>query len=388
MRTLCLLVVLLAASKIHAQNSVINPGFESLAAQAPERICSHLNSEEFNSWLPGWSTFEAVTPDVIRLPDTTAACSDAAVHQGFGAAGLYNFHPGIDAVMNRDYHEYIQGTLRAPLIPGETYQVEVWVQLNNTLGGRYLEEAWPYILRLTPRGCNNLGFFFSEYASAAREDFQGSITDFNLRPQVNFSEVVRDEGVWVRLQATFVPQRPFKYFVIGNFFSDFSTKIYPDQDREQIDQHNREPSQARNKFRRYTYFLLDDIYVGPPRAEPSMEEQLTTSLSFTFKNLQFNSGEATLLAGSFAELDELVALLDRNTEIALQVSGHTDNVGSETANQQLSEARAKAVVDYLVAKGVEGERLQYRGFGESVPIATNETPSGRSLNRRVVIEIR
>jgi len=77
---------------------------------------------------------------------------------------------------------------------------------------------------------------------------------------------------------------------------------------------------------------------------------------------------------------------DRPTVI-VRVEGHTDSVGSDKYNQRLSERRAHAVVKYLIGKGIESNRLQAAGFGESRPIAPNETPEGRAKNRRTEFHI-
>ena len=74
--------------------------------------------------------------------------------------------------------------------------------------------------------------------------------------------------------------------------------------------------------------------------------------------------------------------MDDNESLEIEIHGHTDNQGEEDYNQTLSENRAKAVYNYLIGKGIAKERLSYKGFGESKPIATNDTKEGRQLNRR------
>jgi len=82
-----------------------------------------------------------------------------------------------------------------------------------------------------------------------------------------------------------------------------------------------------------------------------------------------------------------VELLKNNPGIRLEISGHTDNVGSYRANLKLSEARAKSVVDYLVGQGIDKKRLEYKGYSFNEPIADNNTEEGRSQNRRVEFKI-
>jgi outer membrane protein OmpA-like peptidoglycan-associated protein len=105
------------------------------------------------------------------------------------------------------------------------------------------------------------------------------------------------------------------------------------------------------------------------------------------KNIQFETNSAKLLPVSLVELDKLVQLMQENPQIKIQVSGYTDNIGAPADNLKLSNNRAKAVVDYLVNKGVDAKRLTWKGYGETKPIGDNKTEQGRSLNRRTEFTI-
>ena len=105
------------------------------------------------------------------------------------------------------------------------------------------------------------------------------------------------------------------------------------------------------------------------------------------RNVFFETGRWELLEGSQYELDKVVELLSRNPQLRIELGGHTDNVGRPEANQKLSEQRAKAVYDYLTGKGIAKERLSYKGYGETQPVAGNDTEEGRSENRRTEIKV-
>ena len=100
-------------------------------------------------------------------------------------------------------------------------------------------------------------------------------------------------------------------------------------------------------------------------------------------NLFFRSGSHELLPESDTELDFLTDLLNKHKGIKIRISGHTDDVGSVEDNQLLSERRASSVKQALIERNIEADRVEVRGYGESVPIATNQTPEGRRQNRRV-----
>lgn len=105
------------------------------------------------------------------------------------------------------------------------------------------------------------------------------------------------------------------------------------------------------------------------------------------RNIFFAFDSWQLLHDSYPELEKLVGLLNQNPTMKIEVSGHTDNTGSHEHNQQLSENRAKAVVDYLVSKGVAAGRLTYKGYADTKPVADNSTPEGRALNRRTEMKV-
>ena len=108
----------------------------------------------------------------------------------------------------------------------------------------------------------------------------------------------------------------------------------------------------------------------------------------TLKNdVLFDSARATLKSGAQRAIDKLAEFLERNPERDISIEGFTDSSGSDEANRRLSERRAEAVKEALVARGVEGARIDARGYGPSFPVASNETPTGRQLNRRVEIII-
>lgn len=105
------------------------------------------------------------------------------------------------------------------------------------------------------------------------------------------------------------------------------------------------------------------------------------------KNVFFETGSATLKPTSYAELGRLTKLMSDFPAMRIEISGHTDNQGSKATNQRLSEARAKAVVDFMISEGVDAARLEYKGYAFDQPIADNSTKDGRAMNRRVEFKV-
>lgn len=122
-----------------------------------------------------------------------------------------------------------------------------------------------------------------------------------------------------------------------------------------------------------------------PTIQLTQEEQKI--LQDVFENLEFATGKWIIKAVSFPSLNKLATLLITKPNYHLKISGHTDAVGSEKSNQTLSVNRANAVKNYLVKKGASKNKIEARGYGESQPIADNETEEGRQRNRRVEFNI-
>lgn len=107
----------------------------------------------------------------------------------------------------------------------------------------------------------------------------------------------------------------------------------------------------------------------------------------TLKNVFFDTGKSTLKSSSNEALNNLYSFLDRKKDIRIEIGGHTDNVGDDESNMKLSQTRANAVRDYLINKGISADRLIAKGYGETDPVASNDTPEGRQKNRRTQIRI-
>jgi outer membrane protein OmpA-like peptidoglycan-associated protein len=120
---------------------------------------------------------------------------------------------------------------------------------------------------------------------------------------------------------------------------------------------------------------------------PIIKEEIVKTINFAAKNILFQTGKAVLIKSSFAQLDKVAVILKADENIKLSIEGHTDNVGKPAANMILSDKRAAAVKDYLIKKGVTENNISAKGFGDMMPAATNKTPAGKKLNRRVELKV-
>ena len=119
------------------------------------------------------------------------------------------------------------------------------------------------------------------------------------------------------------------------------------------------------------------------RVEFSLRAALREGEVMSFDNIYFDSGSANIKPESYPVLDSVAILLRDNPTARVQVAGHTDSDGSESSNQTLSERRAQSVYQYLVSKGIAGNRLTTVGYGESNPVAPNDSAANKARNRRI-----
>jgi len=131
-----------------------------------------------------------------------------------------------------------------------------------------------------------------------------------------------------------------------------------------------------------TYVAAKDSITAPVIKLEMEVQPIEVGMHYRLHNIYFAFNSADILSSSQKVLDEFIVFLNDHPTMTISIEGHTDNVGSDEFNLILSENRAKAVYNYLVNNGIDANRLQYKGFGETAPIATNETEEGRAMNRR------
>ncbi len=299
-------------------------------------------------------------------------------HDGEGYCGIY--------CSKNDYREYLQTRLRRKLRAGDSIRLTFFVSLSEqstgavaTLGGLFTKEDIYDTVRSI--------LLHKEYETLSDDIFQVIATTYT--PQVmNPPDVpLTDTKNWQCVTGIFVADGGEQYITLGNFnTAERSGYVEPDSLVQLL------PG---------SYYYIDDVFVDCLNCEPPIaddlnvdsnyltQEQPTFSVGSTFvlKDIFFEFDKSTILQQSFFELMRLITLLNTYPDMQIEVGGHTDSKGSDSYNQRLSESRAKAVADYLISKGISERRLQYRGYGKSKPIDTNETEEGRAKNRRVEFKI-
>lgn len=136
------------------------------------------------------------------------------------------------------------------------------------------------------------------------------------------------------------------------------------------------------------YLSVEDTTLNQPKTVDLIIKEIKVGETYNIDDIHFVTNSSELNKDSKRIIDEFLEFLLDNDNIRVEIQGHTDNVGQEEANLLLSDKRAKSVYQYLVDQGVPSHRLTAKGYGESIPLANNETDSGRAKNRRTVFLIK
>lgn len=152
------------------------------------------------------------------------------------------------------------------------------------------------------------------------------------------------------------------------------------------------PATVKHGFKTRVDFILEPEVAPPPPPLPAPIEKkskvyIEKEKIVITETILFETGKAVILRVSYSILNSVAEIMKQNPNIKVRVEGHTDNVGSDELNLRLSQARADAVMKYLISQGIDPSRLEAKGYGESMPIADNATPDGRAKNRRVEFTI-
>lgn len=380
-----LLLLLFLPKLLLAQNLVVNPGFEDLNIKYIMKYCAHTNSPQaFDHDVIGWTTLSKRTVDLILQKNTDSWCIFPKSKTGNASVGIITYLPGYDIGSSIDYHEYLQGTLNEPMQIGQTYKIEFWLQHSDVVAVSHMKKIYGNDVEVLSLAANNIGFYFIE----EKLDPKQYVNRLNIKtPHFNVEEVIATaNGEWHLISGNFIADKPYHYFIIGNFFTDKMTKTNKNKEVSQIREVSpqEEIIPVKKRIKRIAYYCIDDVNIqkyDPDKIKPIIE--IETDKPYTFQNVYFETGESELLPGAEEELAALADFIQSKPAQRFEIGGHTDDVGEAADNQLLSERRARTVYEFLLQLGVNEAQLTYKGYGESLPIADNRIPEGRQQNRRV-----
>ena len=306
-----------------------------------------------------------------------------------------------DEARNFD-RKFIQAELLCPLIKNKKYKLSIQLNANQY----HIEEV---------------GILFNEEIFLAKNNksLKHKKADIILKIPTSIKE-----SEWFSLEYEYLAKGNEKTIMIGNFLPDERINIFhldPKKEKKRgkkknqakinikygIDNLSLSPMDSiticdinKNKWRIYQDSMrhtLDQIKISPSEIKELAENKIEQSNqkkaappnkeTIILKNIEFEFGKAALKANWLPDLDRVLQILNENKNKTIEIIGYTDSKGTEEFNLKLSEHRAKVVHHYLSAKGVDQNRMTYKGMGETNPLESNDTEEGRQANRRVEIII-
>lgn len=216
----------------------------------------------------------------------------------------------------------------------------------------------------------------------------GQVADTLFYAEGKISSAITKEAITAKITYESLPYGSRIGFLTG---SSFSFPLF-DKDKYEItieapgyapSRYMIDPAEA-NAERK----VIKNIELGLPASAAQIAEAThTVGKVMRLDNLIFQAGSSTIASESFAELDEVVIMMQRNPRMVIQLEGHTDYIGNAKANLKLSEDRVVSVKNYLTQKGIGKNRIKTKAFGGTMPLSREDTEQARRLNRRVELRI-
>lgn len=343
---------------ISAQNLIQNSGFENFK-NSDKYLPEHNVTNEYPIQVDdiiGWNSWrDGVDLNYIRSSQINNKFKDTIVSKLNNPESVYKDNTSLcyfiaDVDLGTDGYSQIftvfYSELKYTLKPKTEYYFEMYFKIEQQSDKQ----------NITTKATDLEVFFIDKPFEMVKNKINTENFGYLPKFKIDSKKNIEEFAEWTKLSGTFISKGTEKYIILGNRTGRGTPKT----------------------------IIFDDLVL----IEKSQLELLNLDKSeigdtLTFQNILFETNSSKITENSFDMLDFVYEILTKNTTISLEISGHTDNVGNDEFNQQLSENRAKAVCDYLISKGISEERLKSSGFGSSKPISDNSTDVGKAQNRRV-----
>jgi outer membrane protein OmpA-like peptidoglycan-associated protein/antitoxin component YwqK of YwqJK toxin-antitoxin module len=357
-------------------NLIINSDFDFFYYKP--MLITYNGKNKIEDWIPFWITPGEYTPDYISNLRYIDALSyfylfDMPLPENFQYVGIALYKE------SEDYSEYIQGKLITPLIKGERYCLRT--SLNLCSYSRY--------------SSNRIAFYLSP--SAVSVDSKNEST---FLPQVVFSYLPVENKQFTTLCDHFIADGGEQIITVGRFSKPENLFLIK---RDSI-------PQSVFGLEKASYYLIDKIELfeiqdtsecycktninlynlhmdQPNEIYETDLNKLRQGVPVVLENVNFEFDSFVLIKSSETILNTLLNYLNNNPDIRIIIEGHTDDIGTEDYNLELSINRAKSVYNWLITKGIDSTRLSFTGFGKSRPLYNDTEEKHRALNRRVEVRI-
>ncbi len=364
-KKIILIFLFLAFLSGEAQNLISNGSFEQKVYCPPSFNQLTLKS------IADWFQLNEGTPDHFDVCSEKAGVPNNMfgvqnAQEGSAYAGMAVYSP-----TQRNYREYLCSKLSRPLAAGEVVCIEMWISTADY--SKYVTDA--------------VGIVLSKEKLKQERNQVIRMAPSMGNPRLHMLDAYDQ---WVMIGDVFTAKGGEEFVTIGNFLADKELKIM-----------SRTADSDAKESNRWSYVYVDNVSVKSVKnkSECSCENDLIKSLvvdpplelseytKVKLDDIYFDFDKDDLTSEALKELDEVYVLLRRNKAMYMEISGHTDIIGNDEYNFDLSKRRAQRVIDHLVKKGIPQERLSIQYFGSSEPVKENSTDEGRAQNRRVEFQV-
>jgi OmpA-OmpF porin, OOP family len=380
-----IIIILLLSQTLHAQfNLIADSSFENNKSIPLDYSAISLSTS--------WNSPSRATPDLFCKCADKKQAKLSRVNvpnnsMGVQEANTGKCYAGVFAVSHGYYREYLQTTLNGSLLPGKQYELNMYVSLSD----------------YSPLAIDKIGVCFLNGSL----NYQHSDAILDLTPTyINIEdEIGMETNDWYKLTLYYKAKGGENTLLVGAFGikrlwktgntvpDNISSPIYKRVQRDAYyyfdDVSLREFIPEKIDTTQYSSRYFDSLKPDSTETVETLIVAPDTISNFgigetlVFKNLLFKPGEAKLINEKNAELNIIAGYMKINKNLKIEITGHTDNEGDKQKNEELSRSRAKAVADYLIAKGINSANIKYNGLGSSKPIESNASEEGRKKNRRV-----
>jgi OmpA-OmpF porin, OOP family len=366
MKRYLLLSLVLISFFSFSQNLIKNAGFEEVDCGKSAIAGLVVKTKEGVCRVKEWDNATSARSDLF-LSDTANVAKEGKYCAGFTAYGT-----------GGNNREYLVGSIAKPLLEGHTYIF----RMNVKISSRSTHIAFNIGAYFAPNKIKNpqslpLNYKPQVVSRITPDDYITTNTDIRSTKDL----IPWNGGTTLTIQGSFVAMGDEKFVVIGNFDNDkviVSAPVFPIYAKV---------------TKAIAYYLIDDVSLEEDKTKEVVKivkpliskKEMKVGSSIILKDITFSPNSAVLRTGAGETLTRLLETLNTYPKLVIEIGGHNDFTGKE--NAQLSEARAKAVADFLISSGINATRLTVKGYGSTNPVSFYNNEKEQAKNRRVEIKI-
>ncbi len=328
----------LLSHPLFTQNLIPNSSFEKHYS-TPRTL--NKSGAAFTKSIPHWFAPNQASTDLITPLFKSEIVNLIKAQEGKNVVGLL--------LNSQKWAEYVGIELPQKLEKGKQYYFECWLAIPD--GYKEIEKGQSVSLN------DNFGLLYGDNL------YFTNTQAINAKPQVTHSTLELEPAKWTKFKAVFTAEKESQFLYFGQFC----------------------PQNIEEPFAR-GYFFVDNFLLEP-FFDISQAFKPPQLIKDSLNNIFFETNKSILKESAFDALNHALRFLKAHPDLKVKINGHTDNRGEDFHNMVLSKARAEAVKNYFVKKGIPENRLLATGYGATSPLSDNGTPEGRQQNRRVVFEI-